>query len=169
MKWSATASITKPKPPVRWATEMKLDIQDKIRKLFELCDELTQITGRNCSPNGQQLGNLGEHLIVSLNNWELAKAGQKGWDAITKTGRKVSIKTITACGVGVNIANAMPTADDLLAIMLKHDGSFDILYNGPIMPAWEIRQKGRKGKQGFISMGPLLKLSARQTSPPRLV
>ena len=126
-----------------------------IKQLFEISRELEAvIPGRNFLPSGQQLGNLGEALVAEAFGLNLCKAMTKGIDAHTDDGRMVQIKTITSRAAGVNLSKRRPSVNTyLIAIQINPDGNFDVIYNGPEIHAWLVRQSGKP----FVSMGPFLR------------
>ncbi|QNI43346.1 hypothetical protein [Synechococcus sp. A15-28] len=131
------------------------NVSDLIKQLFEISRQLeAEIPGRNFLPSGQQLGNLGEVLVAEAFGLNLCKAMTKGIDAHTEDGRMVQIKTVTSRSAGVHLSKRRPSVNTyLIAIELKPDGTFEVIYNGPEMHAWLVRQSGKP----FVSMGPFLK------------
>ena len=131
------------------------NVSELIKKLFEISRQLEAvIPGRNFLPSGQQLGNLGEVLVAEAFGLNLCKAMTKGIDAHTDDGRMVQIKTITSRAAGVNLSKRRPSVNTyLIAIQINPDGNFDVIYNGPEIHAWLVRQSGKP----FVSMGPFLR------------
>lgn len=131
------------------------NVSELIKKLFEISRQLEAvIPGRNFLPSGQQLGNLGEVLVAEAFGLNLCKAMTKGIDAHTDNGRMVQIKTITSRAAGVNLSKRRPSVNTyLIAIQINPDGNFDVIYNGPEIHAWLVRQSGKP----FVSMGPFLR------------
>ena len=130
-------------------------VSELIKQLFEASLQLeTEIPGRSFLPSGQQLGNLGEVLVAEAFGLNLCKAMTKGIDAHTEDGRMVQIKTVMSRARGVNLFKRRPSVNThLIAIEIKPDGTFDVIYNGPEIHAWLVRQSGKP----FVSMGPFLK------------
>ena len=137
-------------------------VSELIKQLFEASLQLeTEIPGRSFLPSGQQLGNLGEVLVAEAFGLNLCKAMTKGIDAHTEDGRMVQIKTVTSRAAGVHLSKRRPSVNThLIAIEIKPDGTFDVIYNGPEIHAWLVRQSGKP----FVSMGPFLK--AAKAIPP---
>ena len=131
------------------------NVSELIKKLFEISRQLEAvIPGRNFLPSGQLLGNLGEVLVAEAFGLNLCKAMTKGIDAHTDDGRMVQIKTITSRAAGVNLSKRRPSVNTyLIAIQINPDGNFDVIYNGPEIHAWLVRQSGKP----FVSMGPFLR------------
>ena len=131
------------------------NVSELIKKLFEISRQLEAvIPGRNFLPSGQQLGNLGAVLVAEAFGLNLCKAMTKGIDAHTDDGRMVQIKTITSRAAGVNLSKRRPSVNTyLIAIQINPDGNFDVIYNGPEIHAWLVRQSGKP----FVSMGPFLR------------
>tara|TARA_B100000073_G_scaffold335125_1_gene328411 strand:+ start:529 stop:1002 length:474 start_codon:yes stop_codon:yes gene_type:complete len=135
-------------------------VRDLIKQLFQISRQLEKETHRKgLMPSGQQLGNLGEILLADRFGLELAKPMTVGIDACTSNGDRVQIKTTTERGRGIPLCHEKPDDDiHLLAALIKSDGSFDVIFNGPMIFAWEIRQKTPKSTGiYFASMGPLLR------------
>ena len=130
-------------------------VSSLIKQLFEISRQLeAEIPGRNFLPSGQQLGNLGEVLVAEAFGLNLCKAMTKGIDAHTEDGRMVQIKTVTSRAAGVHLSKRRPSVNTyLIAIEIKPDGTFEVIYNGPEIHAWLVRQSGKP----FVSMGPFLK------------
>ena len=130
-------------------------VSELIKQLFEASLQLeTEIPGRSFLPSGQQLGNLGEVLVAEAFGLNLCKAMTKGIDAHAEDGRMVQIKTVTSRAAGVHLSKRRPSVNTyLIAIEIKPDGTFEVIYNGPEIHAWLVRQSGKP----FVSMGPFLK------------
>ena len=135
-------------------------VRNLIKQLFEISRQLKKETHREgLMPSGQQLGNLGEILLADRFGLQLAKPMTVGIDACTSNGDRVQIKTTTERGRGIPLCHEKPDDDiHLLAALIKSDGSFDVIFNGPMVLAWEIRQNTPKSTGiYFASMGPLLR------------
>jgi len=133
-----------------------------IEELFRISNQLeAELPGRGLMPAGQQLGNLGEVLIADRFGLDLTKPMQKGIDAHTADDRKVQIKTTTSRGVGIPLGHEQPDADVyLLAGLLNANGTCEVIFNGPMVLAWAIRQPTPKsGGVAFVSKGPLERLA----------
>ena len=91
-----------------------------------------------------------------------------GIDAWTKLGARVQIKTTTERGRGIPLCKEKPDEDKmLLAALIHSNGTFDVIFNGTMVFAWDIRQKTRKSTGiYFASMGPLLRKA--KSVPPAL-
>ena len=137
-------------------------VRQLIQELFKISNQLeAELPGRGLLPAGQQLGNLGELLIADRFGLELTPPMQKAIDAHTADGTKVQIKTTTNRGVGIPLGHERP-ADDvyLLAGVLNANGSCEVIFNGPMILAWAIRQPTPKsGGVAFVSKGPLKRLA----------
>ena len=137
-------------------------VRQLIQELFKISNQLeAELPGRGLLPAGQQLGNLGELLIADRFGLELTTPMQKAIDAHTADGTKVQIKTTTSRGVGIPLGHERP-ADDvyLLAGLLNANGSCEVIFNGPMILAWAIRQPTPKsGGVAFVSKGPLKRLA----------
>ena len=131
------------------------NVSELIKQLFKVSSRLeAEIPDRNFLPSGQQLGNLGEVLVAEAFGLNLCKAMTKGIDAHTEDGRMVQIKTVTSRAAGVMLSKRRPSVNThLIAIQINPEGTFDVIYNGPEIHAWLVRQSGKP----FVSMGPFLK------------
>ena len=137
-------------------------VRQLIQELFKISNQLeAELPGRGLLPAGQQLGNLGELLIADRFGLELTTPMQKAIDAHTADGTKVQIKTTTSRGVGIPLGHEQPDGDVyLLAGLLNANGTFEVIFNGPMVLAWEIRQATPKsGGVAFVSKGPLKRLA----------
>ena len=140
----------------------KSKVRQLIQELFKICNQLeAELPGRGLLPAGQQLGNLGELLIADRFGLELTPPMHKAIDAHTTDGTKVQIKTTTSRGVRIPLGHEQP-ADDihLLAGLLNANGTCEVIFNGPMVLAWAIRQPTPKsGGVAFVSKGPLERLA----------
>ena len=137
-------------------------VRQLIQELFKISNQLeAELPGRGLLPAGQQLGNLGELLIADRFGLELTTPMQKAIDAHTADGTKVQIKTTTNRGVGIPLGHERPNDDVyLLAGLLNANGSCEVIFNGPMILAWAIRQPTPKsGGVAFVSKGPLKRLA----------
>ena len=137
-------------------------VRQLIQELFMISNQLeAELPGRGLMPAGQQLGNLGELLIADRFGLELTPPMQKGIVAHTADGTKVQIKTTTTRGVGIPLGHERPEEDVyLLAGLLNANGSCEVIFNGPMVLAWEIRQPmTKRGGVAFVSRGPLKRLA----------
>ena len=135
-------------------------VRKLIKQLFEISQKLEDETQRlGLMPSGQQLGNLGEILLADRFGLLLEKPMTVGIDAWTSFGERVQIKTTTERGRGIPLCKRKPDDDVLLlAALINRDGTFDVIFNGPMVIAWEIKQKTPKGNGiYFASMDPLLR------------
>ena len=137
-------------------------VRQLIQELFKISNQLeAELPGRGLLPAGQQLGNLGELLIADRFGLELTTPMQKAIDAHTADGTKVQIKTTSSRGVGIPLGHERPGGDVyLLAGVLNANGSCEVIFNGPMILAWAIRQPTPKsGGVAFVSKGPLKRLA----------
>ena len=137
-------------------------VRQLIEELFKISKQLeAECPGRGLMPAGQQLGNLGELLIADRFGLELTPPMQKAIDAHTADGTKVQIKTTTSRGLGIPLGHERPDEDVyLLAGLLNTNGTCDVIFNGPMVLAWAIRQPTPKsGGVAFVTKGPLKRLA----------
>lgn len=139
-------------------------VRQLIQELFKISNQLeAALPGRGLLPAGQQLGNLGELLIADRFGLELTPPMRKGIDAHTADGTKVQIKTTTSRGFGIPLGHGQPDDDIyLLAGLLHANGTCEVIFNGPMVLAWGIRQPTPKsGGVAFVSRGPLERLARK--------
>ena len=137
-------------------------VRQLIQELFKISDQLeAELPGRGLMPAGQQLGNLGEQLIADQFGLTLTPPMQKAIDAHAADGTKVQIKTTTSRGAGIPLGYEQPDGDVyLLAGLLNANGTCEVIFNGPMVLAWDIRQATPKsGGTAFVSKGPLKRLA----------
>ena len=93
-------------------------------------------------------------MVAGAFGLDLCRAMTKGIDAHTEDGRMVQIKTVTSRAAGVMLSKRRPSVNThLIVIQINPEGTFDVVYNGPEIHAWLVRQSGKP----FVSMGPFLK------------
>ena len=73
----------------------------------------------------------------------------------------MQIKNTKFHGVGIPLGREQPVVDIyLLAGLLNANGTCEVIFNGPMVLAWEIRQPTPKsGGVAFVSKGPLKRLA----------
>ena len=141
-----------------------IKVRQLIQELFRISNQLeAELPGRGLMPAGQQLGNLVELLIADRFELELTPPMQKAIDAHTADGTKVQIKTTTSRGIGIPLGHEQPRDDIyLLAVLLDANGNCEVIFNGPMVLAWGIRQPTPKsGGVAFVSKGPLERLARK--------
>ncbi len=103
---------------------------------------------------GNLLGDFGEFVAIEHYGLTKAPTGSNGYDAITKDGKTVQIKTNYAA----NQIGFRGTADLLLVIGVKEDGSWEELYYGDYSA---IKSRARYSERDNKHMVPISKLKAK--------
>lgn len=109
----------------------------KLRSLVEdlyatVKDLEAMFPGRHFTPDGHMVGSIGECLVADAYGLELMPASNKGFDAMSRDGRRVEIKATQAGTVAFRSA-----PEHVIAIKILPDGQFEELYNGPGALVWE--------------------------------
>lgn len=109
--------------------------------------------------DGRLVGDLGEVLVAGAYDLTLADGIQKHHDAIASDGRRVQIKT--------TMHNSLTFPGDhvpdyYLGIKIHPDGTFDEVFNGPGLIAWQAIRNWKTSKYNLhsISNNALRALSA---------
>lgn len=88
--------------------------------------------GRHFTPDGHLVGSLGECLVADAYGLALMTASNKGYDAISDSGKKIEIKATQASAVAFR-----SEPEHTVVIKILPDGSFEEIYNGPGNIVWE--------------------------------
>jgi hypothetical protein len=118
---------------------------------------------------GNLLGDFGE--LVAIERYGLTKAagGSDGFDAKTKDGKTVQIKTNYAA----NQIGFRGTSDLMLVIGVNDDGSWNEIYYGPFAPVKELARYSARDNKHMVAVTKLQKLASNhplhptQTARPR--
>jgi hypothetical protein len=108
----------------------------------------------NWSGLGNLLGDFGE--LVAIDKYGLTKApgGSDGFDAVTKDGKKVQIKTnYAASQIGFR-----GESDLMLVIGVREDGSWKELYFGPFQPVKDAARFSARDNKHMLAVSKLVKL-----------
>lgn len=104
---------------------------------------------------GNMLGDFGEFMV--LNHLELKKAptGMRDYDAMTKDGKTVQIKTVfVSSTIGLR-----GTADLLLVIRVNSDGEWKIIYYGDYEKVKSSARYGKRDNKHAITVKKLIELN----------
>ncbi len=135
-----------------------------IETLFEITKQLEVQYAqyeRKFTIDGHLLGSIGEVLVAEAFDLELCKSSNPVFDAVTKDEKqtKVQIKATQTKKVSLSgSAGAGKPAkipQHLIVILIKEDGCWELIYNGPGAPAWENAGKLQKNGQRQISLAKL--------------
>lgn len=106
--------------------------KETVKKLYDTVRELEEMfPGRHFTPDGHMIGSLGECLVSETYNLELMTASNKGYDAVTKDGTRVEIKTTQANSVAFR-----SEPQHAIVIKILASGDFEEIYNGPGHIIW---------------------------------
>lgn len=107
--------------------------QSLIKQLYATVSELeTMFPGRHFTPDGHMVGSIGECLVADAYGLKLMIASNKGFDAISKSGKQVEIKATQS-----KSAAFRSQPEHTIVIKILPDGTFEEAYNGPGLLVWE--------------------------------
>lgn len=67
--------------------------QTLIKQLYATVNDLeSMFPGRHFTPDGHMVGSIGECLVADAYGLELMSASTKGYDAVTRSGKRIEIK-----------------------------------------------------------------------------
>lgn len=114
-------------------------LQALVKQLYATVNELqAMFPGRHFTPDGHMVGSLGECLVADAYDLELQMASNKGYDALTQSGRQVEIKATQS-----NMVAFRSQPQHTIIIKILPDGTFEEIYNGPGSLVWE-QFKGKR-------------------------
>ena len=106
--------------------------QHLVKQLYSTVGELeSMFPGRHFTPDGHMVGSIGECLVADAYDLELLTASNKGFDAVTKSGKQVEIKATQA-----RSAAFRSEPEHAIVIRILPDGTFEEAYNGPGALVW---------------------------------
>lgn len=113
--------------------------------------------GRPFTPDGHMVGSLGECIVAEAYGLELMSPSNKGFDALSKDGKKVEIKTTQSKTIAFRSC-----PDHTIIIRIFKDGTFEECYNGPGERIWKIFEGRKRPSNGQyqISLGRVKALNA---------
>lgn len=117
---------------------------DLIQQLYSIVKKLERrFKGRHFTLDGHLVGSIGEVMAEYHYGLKLARASTKGYDATTRDGRRVEIKTTQGKQVGLRSRPA-----HLVVLKLTDKGQIEEIYNGPGQPVWShVGQKQKNGQR----------------------
>ena len=104
--------------------------------------------------DGHTIGMIGEAHAAKILDLTLMPASNEGFDAVTKDGNTVEIKSTTGRGVAIQAQGRKP---DLLAVLRLDRDTFEptVVYFGPAEPVWAIAGPAQKNGQRHVSLSKL--------------
>ena len=148
----------------------QLKFKENVRSLYAIVNKLeTMFPGRPFTPDGHMVGSLGECLVADRYDLELMPPSNKGYDAVTKDGKKVEIKATQAKTIAFR-----NYPEHTILIRIMKDGTFEECFNGPgdlIWRQFEGRPTPSNG-QFQISLGKVRRLNesvADSEKVPRVI
>ena len=106
--------------------------QSLIKNLYATVNELENMfPGGHFTPDGHMVGSIGECLVADAYGLELMEASNRGYDAVTKSGKRVEIKATQS-----DTAAFRSEPEHAIVIKIHPDGSFDEIHNGPGSIVW---------------------------------
>ena len=133
--------------------------QSIVKSIYVAVNELEKMfPGRPFTPDGHLVGSLGECLVADAYNLTLMPPSTKGYDAITKEGKKVEIKVSQLKRVAFRSC-----PEHTIIIRINNDGTFVEYFNGPGEIIWQTfsGKKLPKNGQYQISLNKVLELYER--------
>ena len=107
--------------------------QAQVQALYNIVKEFeTMFPGRPFTPDGHMVGSIGECLVADAYNLELMPPSNKGFDALSKDGKKVEIKATQSKSVAFRNC-----PEHTIIIKILKNGTFEECYNGPGDIIWE--------------------------------
>ena len=107
--------------------------KNQVKNIYKAVKELElMFPGRPFTPDGHMVSSLGECLVADAYNLDLMPPSNKGYDALTKNGKKVEIKTTQSKSVAFRSC-----PEHTIIIKLNKDGTFKECFNGPGQIIWE--------------------------------
>jgi len=103
---------------------------------------------------GNLLGDYGEFICINHYDLEKAPAGSKDYDALTKDGKTVQIKTNHAAST----IGFRGKADLMLVVYVADDGEFEELYYGDFQLVKDNSNYGARDNKHSITISKLKKL-----------
>ena len=113
--------------------------------------------GRPFTPDGHMVGSLGECIVADAYGLELMPPSNKGFDALSKDGKKVEIKATQSKRIAFRSC-----PDHTIIIRIFKDGTFEEYYNGPGERIWKTFEGRKRPSNGQyqISLGRVKALNA---------
>lgn len=133
-------------------------VQSIIKEIFDLQTELKQLAPAfNWGGLGNLLGDYGEYMSLLLYNLDPVPTGTKNYDALTKDGHTVQVKTNRlASQIGFR-----GVADLLLVVHVNEDASIEEIYFGPADIVLEQARYSERDNKNMIAISKLKDLRER--------
>jgi len=141
---------------------MDRSVTEGIRRIFDECRQLSDLTGRPFSPDGHLVGSLGEVFAASALNLELMAPSNTGFDAVDTTGQKVEIKATTRSSIALSASGT--EAKRLVVVKFDEVGQGTVVYDGASAPVWDAAGPPQKNGSRQISLSALLRVSDAQST-----
>lgn len=126
-------------------------IRHLIQELYRIAAQLEELyPGRHFTPDGHMVGSIGEVLAAETYGIELFTASAPVHDGKAPDGRLVQIKATQVDSVGIS-----ECPDYLIVLKIFRNGTFEEVYNGPGVPAWDATGKLQKTSQRHVSLSRL--------------
>ncbi|WP_226646919.1 DUF6998 domain-containing protein [Microbulbifer variabilis] len=107
--------------------------QSLVQQLYSTVSELeAMFPGRHFTPDGHMVGSIGECLVADAYDLKLMPASNKGYDAVTATGKQIEIKATQS-----KSASFRSEPEYAIVIKILSSGEFEEIYNGPGRLIWE--------------------------------
>jgi len=107
--------------------------QSLIKQLYSTVAELEEMfPGRHFTPDGHMVGSIGECLVSDAYDLILETASNKGFDALTASGKQIEIKATQAKSVAFR-----SEPEHTIVIKILPNGTFEEIYNGPGSLVWK--------------------------------
>lgn len=150
--------------------EPVIEIGDAIRQLLAIVERLRsayRVQNKKFTLDGRLVGDIGEVLAEAHYDLKLFTNLQKHHDGQTSEGRNVQIKATMQSSLTFPVDHV---PEYYLGLKIRSDGSFEEIFNGPGLIAWEaIRdRKATKTNLHSISISALAKLSASVQESDRI-
>ena len=118
--------------------------QNQVKNIYKAVKELEKMfPGRPFTPDGHMVGSLGECLVADAYNLDLMPPSNQGYDAVTKTGKKVEIKATQSKSVAFRSC-----PEQTVIIKINKDGTFIECFNGPGRVIWDTFSDKKMPKNG---------------------
>ena len=115
-----------------------------VKALYQIVKEFEQMfPGRHFTPDGHMVGSIGECLVADAYNLELMPPSNKGFDALSKDGKKVEIKATQSNSVAFRSC-----PEHTIIIKILKNGTFEECYNGPGDIIWDTFTGKKKPSNG---------------------
>jgi len=107
--------------------------QSAVKQLYAIVSDLeSMFPGRHFTPDGHMVGSIGECLVADAYELDLMTASNKGYDAITCSGKQVEIKATQSTSAAFR-----SEPEHIIVIKIFPNGSFEEIYNGPGSIVWQ--------------------------------